>query len=43
MRHPWMTGRVSQAIYWQALRLWLKRSPFYSHPKYRGSAKVQQT
>ena len=34
-RHPWMTARVTQAIYWQALRLWLKRSPFYTHPKHR--------
>ena len=43
LRHPWMTGRVSQAIYWQALRLWLKKSPFYSHPKYRSSAGARQT
>jgi DUF1365 family protein len=32
-RYPWMTGRVSQAIYWQALRLWWKKCPFYAHPK----------
>ena len=30
--HPLMTARVSAAIYWQALRLLLKRAPFYSHP-----------
>jgi len=35
VRHPWMTARVSQAIYWQALRLWLKKCPFYPHPAYR--------
>lgn len=29
---PWMTLKVVLAIYWQALRLWLKRIPFYSHP-----------
>lgn len=29
---PWMTAGVLGSIYWQALRLWLKRSPFYSHP-----------
>ena len=34
-RHPWMTLRVSQAIYWQAARLWRKKCPFFSHPKYR--------
>ena len=33
VRHPWMTGRVVQAIYWQAFLLWWKKCPFYSHPK----------
>ena len=32
VRHPWMTARVSQAIYWQAFHLWRKKCPFYSHP-----------
>jgi DUF1365 family protein len=36
-QHPWMTGRVVSAIYWQALRLYLKRIPFYTHPAKRGS------
>ena len=30
--YPFMTVKVIIAIYWQALRLWLKRSPFHSHP-----------
>jgi DUF1365 family protein len=33
--HPWMTARVGTAIYWQAARLWLKGTPFYSHPSKR--------
>jgi DUF1365 family protein len=32
LRFPWMTGKVVAAIYFQALRLWLKRIPFYPHP-----------
>ena len=31
-RHPWMTAKVASAIYWEALKLWLKRNPFYDHP-----------
>jgi DUF1365 family protein len=29
---PLMAWRVAAAIYWQALRLWLKRTPFHPHP-----------
>jgi DUF1365 family protein len=31
--HPLMSWRVHLAIYWQAARLWLKRTPLFSHPK----------
>ena len=32
-RYPVMTGKVITLIYWQALRLVLKRTPFFAHPK----------
>lgn len=33
LKFPFMTFKVIAAIYWNALLLWLKRIPFYSHPK----------
>ncbi len=30
---PLVTVKVVAAIYWQALRLWLKRTPLYTHPE----------
>ncbi|NWG38540.1 MAG: DUF1365 domain-containing protein [Hydrogenophilaceae bacterium] len=30
--YPLMTVKVISAIYWQAFRLWLKSTPFHSHP-----------
>jgi DUF1365 family protein len=32
LRHPFMTAKVIAAIHWEALRLWLKRVPFHTHP-----------
>ncbi|MET0282547.1 MAG: DUF1365 domain-containing protein [Steroidobacteraceae bacterium] len=31
-RYPMMTAQVAGAIHWQALRLWLKRTPVHTHP-----------
>ncbi|MBM3355885.1 MAG: DUF1365 domain-containing protein, partial [Betaproteobacteria bacterium] len=31
-RFPLMPLQVVAAIYWQALRLWTRRTPFYAHP-----------
>ncbi|MEO1248004.1 MAG: DUF1365 domain-containing protein [Pseudomonadota bacterium] len=32
---PFMTAKVSAGIYWQALKLWIKRCPIYPHPDKR--------
>ncbi|MEM7026947.1 MAG: DUF1365 domain-containing protein [Pseudomonadota bacterium] len=34
INYPLMTVKVIVAIYWQALQLWWKKTPFYEHPKH---------
>jgi len=36
LRFPLQTFKIILAIYWEALRLWVKRCPFYSHPDQKG-------
>lgn len=33
INYPIMTLQVISAIYWQALKLWVKKTPFFPHPK----------
>ncbi len=39
---PWMTGKTVLAIYWQALRLLLKRIPIHDHQPALGQFQVAQ-
>ena len=32
LAHPWMTAKVIGAIHWEALRLFLKKAPVFTHP-----------
>jgi uncharacterized protein len=37
IKYPCMSFKTILAIHWQALILYLKKTPFYTHPKKRGS------
>lgn len=38
-RYPAMTAQIAAAIYYQALKLWWKRCPFYTHPNKQSPAR----
>jgi hypothetical protein len=40
LTYPMMTLKVSTMIYWQALRLWLKKAPYYTHPEKRAEGEL---
>lgn len=42
-RHPWMTAKVITAIHWEALRLFVKGVPVFTHPARAGSAAQEVT
>lgn len=41
--YPLMTLHVIAAIHWQALKLWLKKVPVYSHPAKLERARAEAT
>lgn len=41
LRHPCLPTKTLLGIYWQALKLWLKRAPFHTHPAKRASAPIE--
>jgi hypothetical protein len=41
LRYPLMTVKVILAIYYQALRLWIKGAIFYLHPEKRVQAREE--
>lgn len=42
LQYPLMTGQVIAAIYGQALRLWWKGAPFFSHPRKRQASHLRR-
>ena len=42
IRFPWMTVKIIAAIYWQALKLWWKGAPVFSHPGHATSTPLLQ-
>ncbi len=42
VKFPFLTLRVTMAIHWQALRLWLKKVPFFPHPGKQSDAGLEE-
>jgi uncharacterized protein len=40
LEYPWMTAKTCLAIYWQALRLLIKRMPIFSHQAADGAYRI---
>lgn len=43
IRYPLMTVQIGAAIYYQALKLWWKKCPFYTHPSKMTLEQTQET
>lgn len=43
IQYPLMTLKVIVAIHWEALRLWLKKTPVYDHPAKTDSGRLEET
>jgi hypothetical protein len=41
LAHPWMTAKVITAIHWQALKLFLRGTPVFTHPARRKAPETQ--
>lgn len=41
--YPVMTMKVAYGIYWQALKIWMKKIPFHSHPGQSSSSTTHNT
>ena len=35
VRFPWVTAKVISAIHWEALKLFMKKAPVFTHPSRR--------
>jgi DUF1365 family protein len=42
LAHPWMTAKVITAIHWQALKLFLRKAPVFTHPARRKALETRK-